>query len=751
MPVQTSDDLQLINERVILGPRKKRMEKPPEAEGAEQPADRAFIETVEDLIQAHEEKGEGIEEVCKTFMARFSRAVEMRKHFEEEWYFSVRAWFQQATEQRELAWESDRYLPIILKQVETALPSIVAATLDSKGVFRMQGMTREGKNAAKALERLQNFQVNAYDWEEAYEDMYWWAALLGTGYLDHGWDRRTDMRTVPFVEEDEQGKKSKSFREEEISVADNPTVETLNPLDVFPSPNVEMGDDGDWFFERVPTSITRLRQLAEPLFDGDRPHISQEALERWISEENPEDLPDDAQTWADSSAATWNEWLEELGYDKEQDEGQTGDKLQGDRRVVVLKYRSKRETITFGSPKRIIGYSRNKMLHGLTGIIVHHFFKIPNCPFGRGIGGILKGHQELSNENINRWMDSVVIEAMAPIVVDKSRANLLDEELVLQPNAVIRTRGVDAIQRMQLPAPTNLAMTMDSHIAADADDLTGFNAQLRGQAQGGTATAVSDAAANLQTRLVMHVRRSGRTLKRSGQLLAKLNQQFYSKEQIVSFVGEDGMDYVEIEPWEIVGDMVVGVSISPTRASPEMRAQRVMQMFQLMVPLLQGGALQQPQVRRMARMALEANEIEDVDLLLPKGGEKVKDAGVENILLRDLVPVAVNPAEPHDVHIQAHQQLLKELAEENADQAIIENVQEHVQEHVAKQAEAAAAQQQAAQGQQAQQAQGASGAGIGVPGGTPAQSSGASAAALTPGSGTPGVSAPGPAGPGQQQ
>ncbi len=753
MPAQTADELKLVTERVISRKRKKPREKPIADPGSSDPEQKVFIETVEDLL-----KHSDIETVHASLMARFRQAAEIRRSFEEEWYFSVRAWFQQPTEPREDSWESDRYLPIILKHTETALPAIVAAVLSKKGMWRMVGMTREGKNAAKALERLQNFQTDSYEFLEEYEDMFWWSALIGTGYLDHGWNREYDERTVPIVVDDPDapGGKRKDFERNEIKVEDQPWVQALNPLDVYPGPGVQMGDAGPWFFERVETTIGELRELAKPQGENDRPHISDEALEHWIRDDKPGDQPMDQNSWVEEIAgATWSEWLLELGYDKEGDEDTTLDKLSDEKRVVVLKYRSEAEQVTLAGPNRIIGYSRNKDIHGRTGIVVHHFFKVPNCPFGRGIGGILQGHQELGNENINRWMDAVVIEAMAPIVVDKSRANLLDDELVLQPNAIIRTRGVDAVQRMQLPAPTSIAMTMDGHLNKDADELTGFTEQARGVAPGAnqTATAFQGIQSNLLTRLVTHVNRSERTLRRSGRLIAKLNQQYYTEAQIVQFVGEDGLDYVEIQPWEIVGDMVVGVHTSASRATPEMRAQRIMQMLQILVPLIQGGALQQPQVRRLVRMAMEANEIEDVDLLIPKGGEKIKDAGVENVMLEKLIPVAVNPGEPHDVHNATHGELLQRLATEGASQQKIELVTAHMLEHSQHQAAAAQAEQQKAQdgqGTPEQQAQGASGAGVGPSDGSPARQEATAAAALTGGQGTPGVAAPGPAGPGQQ-
>ena len=747
-------ELKLINDRVLRGSRKRLPKKPIDAHQSGRPDQKAMIENVADLMEAGDS-----EDVCSAIISRLRMSASMRYAVEDDWYFAVRAYFQQFTEEREDSWESDRYLPYILKQVETALPSIVAATLDEKhGLFRCTGKTRKGKNAAKANEALINHQAETHDFAEEYERLYWWAALLGTGYLDHGWDQRTEKRWVPVVKQDEQGNPYKDFEEQDVVVADHPFPEALNPLDVYPADTGRMGDDTDWYILRVETTIGDLRELAEPEDGHDEPtHMDGPALERWISETNPADMRGDEATWFDgiASGATWTDWLSELGLEREGDGDENDDTLSSERRVVVLVYRSKWETVTMGSPKHIIGYSRNKNIHGKTGIVCHQFFEVPHFPWGRGIGTILRGHQELMNENINRWMDTAAIEAMAPILVDKSRANLLDDELEIQPNAIIRTRGVDAVKRMELPAPTALAMQMDGHLARDADDLTGFSEQARGMAPGDgqTATAFTGLQSNIRTRLIMHVRRSGRTLKRSGRLMVMLNQQYLTKEEVVQRIGDDGLEYVEVQPHEIVGEVSVSVSLSASRAAPEMRAQRLLQLFQLMVPVLQGGLLQQPQVRRLVRMIFEANEIEDVDLLIPKGGDQKKDAGVENILLEQLTPIDPHPSEPHDVHIQAHTMRMRELAQDEVDHAVLEAFNAHIRKHAEMQAQQAQQQMAAAQqgqGTPAQQAQGASGAGIGAGGGSETRQGATLASAATGGQGTPGVAAPGPSAPGRQ-
>lgn len=679
--------------------------------------------------------------VARGLLARLKEWAEFRAPFEEEWRFAIRAWLQLPTEEREDSWESDRYMPVILKHVETALPSIIAATLDQHGIFRLHGMTRKNKERARALQALVNWQAQySSGAEEAYEDMYWWAALCGTAFVEHFWDYREVEAQVP-----ERGKFHETNGETEtrmILEADTPRVECLNPFDVYASPRGKVGPDCPAFILRVETTARELRELAE-----NGAHIDRKALETWLREARPHKIGLSERSWFDDVAGlSFHDVMVEAGYEDESLEESHADQVDEDRTLVVLRYVSDVETITMGGPKHLIGYSANPHRHRKTGIVIHQFYKIPGCPYGRGLGCILRGHQSLANENINAWMDTVNLERMAPVEVDRTRLSLTDEDLVLQPNAVIESRGGGAVNRIDVPAPTNLAMAVDAHLARDADDLTGFTEQARGLAPGvnQTATQYQGIQSSIRTRLVTHVRRSSRTLRASGLLLVSLNQQFFDREQVVQVTGEDGLEYVDIQPDELErGDVMVGVSISTSRASPDARAQRLLQLLAAIVPLIQSGMLHLSPVRRLVRMVLEANEVEDVDLILPRG-DRNKDALVENELLREMIAVPVVPTEPHDLHLKHHQPLLNELIEAGAPEAVLQVVKDHIQDHFE-----AVAMVAAAQGQALQQAQGAPQAGMGPGDGSPTRQEANLAGQATGGQGMAGMAAPGPAAPGR--
>lgn len=735
-------DKERLAKRVLRGRLSPLPKRPKDAAQGDSSERRMFVRSVQDL--------ENPQEVLDAICARARQAADYRRVFEWEWRQAIRAWFQRTTEEREDAWESNRYLPIILKHVETAIPSLVAATLDGQRIWKMDALTREGKNVALALERLCNWQAyTTAGAEEAYEDLYWWSAVLGTAFLDHFWDYREETKfqviVRPVPQPDGSTRKVKEVVEQEgVVTADTPRIVCLNPLDVYASPEATPGDDAPWVVERVRTTIGALRDAVGSEGTATGGHLDGEALETWIKECDPGKQAGEDDWFDDLVNDTWDEWMRELGYEGRDDTRGPEDTLTNERVVTLLRYRSKTEIVTLGSPKHIIGYSRNPHVHGKTGIVIHHFFKVPGSPYGRGIGTILLQHQSLANENINRWMDTAAVEAAAPIIAQRNAVSILDDEFVFEPNKIIRALDVNAVKRMEVPAPTALAMQLDAHLQRDADDVTGFSEQARGVAPAAsqTATAFSGLQSNLRTRLILHVRRAARTIRVSGDLLVALNQQFLTETQVVSIVGEDALEYVQIEPWEIVGKVVVKATLSASRAQPELRAQRLMALTQVALPLLAQGAASNPAVARWLRMLLDENEVENADLILPKQAGMNRDPLLENEALKRGVRLDPLPTEDHNAHVQAHGALHEEALAAGL-VGVAGVVAEHIQKHLL-----------VAQQQAMAMGGGAPGAGAQPPGppesgggNTTGEQEGGATEGAVARNGTPGVASPGPAAP----
>lgn len=698
------------------------------------PSDKIFKPKDYDVLVSQIEDPD---EVVNTILARLKLASEFREPFEKLWRRAFMAWMQMLDTEKETSWESKRFLPLILQQIETALPILYSAVFNGPHIWQFHGMTPEGRNAADALDKLIHWQANGPSkMRPEFDQMNFFALLFGTGIIDTAWSDQEDFQWVPKVVEDVDdegeltGEKVKVLAQETVKVEDWPVLRNVNPLEFWPAPHGRMGDGLPWGVERIETTV------GEVIDAAGGGHLDKDAIKEWLDEWNGDENEDfdGSELFEGANVDLWDEWfgeadLEERRYNSS-DDVHIRDKV-----VFLLEYRSRTERITIAPGRKIIGYSENPYLHKKTGYIIHQYIPIPGSPFGRGLGTILLGHQELANENINLYMDTARISLMAPIIVNRSSMNPLDKNVVWTPNKIIHARDVNnAARRMDVPAPTDLAFNLQAHIGADAELTTGFSKQSAGVAssQVGTATEAQALQQNLATRTIMHVIRLRETVTQIGQILVSLNQQFMTEEQIVAVVGEDGMDYHTVQPWQVVGQVHVQSVASATRANPAMRAQQLIGAMQVFLPILQQGGMT-PVIGRLLRTLLKTIEVEDVDLIIPKAALTTRDPMVENVALETGVPVQPSEFEDFATHMQTHATRRAELEAEGAPQSILGYFDQHM---MATSAMAAQKGQQQAQ-QQAQQ----DGLGGERPGGQQATGLGAAAG----NQGVAGEASPGPA------
>lgn len=670
-------------------------------------APESYVRRVADL--------EDPDEVMRVLMDRARQAQDCRLPHENTWKESFRAWMQILDPNKtEDKWRSKRFIPLLFQHIESAHPAIGAAVFGGSKIWQIIGEAPDGRDHADAMGHLLEHQARGKTrMKRAYLKMLWWSIVSGTGLIDHFWKKEMVERMKAVVEEDfdgagqpigedgnafdknnpeNQGKvprKIKVMRKKLITAFDDPFVKSVNPFDAWLDPNGSCGDDNDWLFLRLETVIEKIVNAAE----SGTSHLDKAAVKEWLAaaEESTIDLTfedeDPLESGMDLNA--YDDLLDSVGYTSPNAVRDEEDKLHGGRRVVLLVYRSKGETFTIAPGGRIIGWSDNPNSHGKTGIVVHHNFEIDDSPYGRGIGTVLLPHQELVNENINRHMDAAEISLFAPIGVDRSRVSVLDEKFRWQPNALVRTRGdpKSALTRLEMPVPTDLAMVLDQHLHKDADDTSGMTEQARGITPAGinTATEFTGIQANIKTRTFMHVERMNETLELSANLLIELNQQYMTQKRVIQIIGEPGLTYRTIAPTDIVGDFIPKGLVSSARMAPAMRVQQLISLTQVIVPLIQ-QAPASPFLMKWIRMILEAAEIEDVDRIIPKNPEKVRDPWLENIALRKGLKLEPSSFDRHDLHVEAHgleiQKVQQLIAEGGADPAELDALMTHNLKHM---------------------------------------------------------------------
>lgn len=683
------------------------------------------------------------DEVLNMIQSRINLAASYREPFEDEWRSAFMAWMQKLDQEAERSWESKRFMPLILQQVETALPVIFSSVFNGRDIWNFYGKNPEGTNASAAMDKLVHWQARGPSrLEQSFDEASFWAVLFGTGVYDVRWSfiEATQMRAEVEVDP-ATGKKHKVIGQGKVTVEDFPIVRAVNPLNIWLAPHGQPGDSIPWAIERMETSKGEIKRSCG------HGHFDLDAVEEW--DENWEPVGGGAENdemFGSANVDLLDQWLAETKKE-EREWSRAEDPFDDDKPIFVLEYRSKTERITVAPGGYIIGYSHNPYMHGKTGYVVHQFIPIPGCPYGRGLGTILFGHQTLLNENINLYMDVQRISAMGPVIVNRSSVSALDRNFKLTPNKQIFARDINnAVKRLELPPPTGQAMQMDQHLQADAMRTTGYSDQSMGFSGSGVGTATESTILqnNAQTRTYMHVKRLQRTVGLIGKMLVSLNQQFMTEEQIVSVIGEDGLDYVKVEPWEIVGEVVVEATTKASRALPGQRAQQLIGAMQVFLPMIQQGGMT-PMVARMLREVLKSIEVEDVDSLIPKDAGMGRDPLIENVALERGVEIAPSEFEDFQSHMQAHASRLAELKADMADPWIISSFERHIQ------ATAQMAQQAGAKQFPQGQAPGAGAQGDQMGGGDEVRQQATGAGAAVGSQGVPGQAAPGPqAAPGRQ-
>lgn len=704
---------------------------------APKPDDRgAYPSMVEDLSNE--------EEVVKTVLSRAKYAAEYRRAFEEEWHRSFLAMFQVFSTPLESSWTSQRYMPLILSNVETAHSVIGSVVVNEGKLCGFQGKSPEGRDCARAHEQLLDSQNKGKGkYARKIFDSEWWALVTGTAILDTGWEFEEGVRTVAVVEEDETGAKNKVMRQKPVVIKDRPYLKELNPLDVYLCPHSGKGRDHEWVVIRARCTLGEVRAAAG------KGHIDLKRFNEWEKNTSPTDGNVGNKAGFDQYLGTklLDSWLIEVGKSNTADQkGNDEDSASDDKLVELLIYRSRTEIITLGDSSTLLGYSNNPHKHGETGIVTNPYLEIKGCPYGRGLAGILLGHNELLNANVNLFADVMFVSMMRPMVVDRSLISILDDESIFEPNAMLRARmnAREAIVPLDIPAPTNLFLMWDSHLKKDADDTGGFTEQARGMAPTGTNTATefTGIQANIQNRLKKHVMNLKWFVEDACGLIKELNEQYMTQDEVISILGEDGFGWRTIKPWELVGEVICQATTSPKYANPDLHVQRQLQILQVVMPLLQQGQMN-PAIVKLLRGVLRAANTDDLDQILPAGMETVKSWRSENeYMLRGGKPkptIAEVRSGASSEHVAGHAMFRSEIAQDPDIPAdVLATIDQHINDHMV-------LEQQFGQAA-AQLSQGPSPSGV-QQGGDPGRQQATDMGQAAGGGGVPGLASPGPSGP----
>ena len=285
-----------------------------------------------------------------------------------------------------------------------------------------------------------------------------------------------------------------------------------------------------------------------------------------------------------------------------------------------------------------------------------------NPYYGLSLADKLRTQQDMINDVTNQTMDSIIYSLAPIMVIDPALAGDVNS-MKLAPGA--RWLGSpEGIKAITFPDVSGSGLQIIGEIrgqfAQFSDNTPGIAPQLQGKARSATQASIVQASVGARQK-VMSQREEKEVFEPLCKNVHMLLQQFMEQDYQIKIQGPDMGAWItmNIAPEDLAGDVDwiwKGVSQQEVTA---VRSQQLMSFFQLALQTAQlmPGEIDIPAL--VKRMAKEAFELDDMDVLFKSlRQKKTVDPELENIALKEGQDVDINPGDQDELHIKVHMQLL---------------------------------------------------------------------------------------------
>jgi hypothetical protein len=291
-------------------------------------------------------------------------------------------------------------------------------------------------------------------------------------------------------------------------------------------------------------------------------------------------------------------------------------------------------------------------------------------------------------ESVNGWRNMMMQNA----IYNALRTWGVSEEMDIGPNASVFRPGdvtqipfgptgkplaVDLFQGRSLPKE---AYEYEDRMVSDMQRAVGSSAMIEPTADTATEAQFQRQGVVMKDRLMGGITEVD-YLVRLSQFFISRSQQFFDKETSVRILGKDGPTFKKLSAQDIAGQfdyMATGSQLHP--------AKNVSRQQLLEALALAGGNPSLVAITDWYEFWLEVlKSFEGVrfpERLLNKPTEKVWAPEIENGALQAGIEVGVDPAEPHEKHLQVHSQGKMMAVQEGAGEAVVAAFDAHIALHM---------------------------------------------------------------------
>lgn len=368
--------------------------------------------------------------------------------------------------------------------------------------------------------------------DQAFEKVVAWiknALIYGTGVAKLYW--KNTEREITSYEFDAMGKplmgEDGEFvtKTETITETDDPCMEVVNLYDFFVDPEATDIQDAEWVIHRYYKSLAELEEAGY--------YENLKKLKRYISkiEKSPEETE-----------------RHELAFGHRGEQDDTVDKIE------IWEMWDRDGLTVMAAGEVVIREQSNPFWHGQKPFIALKDSIVPHEFYGKGeIEPVIKLQHAL-NTIQNQIMDNRTQTLMNMWKV--TGENVDESELVFRPNGVIHLSSeyekVDPIVPPDLTANAQKDLSL---IKSDIQQALGIYDYTKGADSGTnkTATGISLIQEAANARFNHKIQLLEEALKKLGEMVLALYQQFITDEKVLRVVGKRGEEFVRVIPAEIAG------------------------------------------------------------------------------------------------------------------------------------------------------------------------------------------------------
>ncbi len=409
-------------------------------------------------------------------------------------------------------WQSNLFIPITAKQVDSTLSDIAPALLGVTTPFDVRPREKSDKEHAGVVKSLLDYQWADADAFIKLIFILQQAIMYGTGIGKIPWDTKTN----------------------------NPAIIPIDVYNLFPDPDAIEIEDG-WVVHRLERSMDYLKKRQE---EGVYENVDKITDKSFSSVDDVRQGRRDILGWGSPSAGKRTKPIEVLEYSGMYD-------LNGDGKEVYC-------ILTIANKKVLLRKQKFPYDHGESLFIKINYISVANEFYGIGIPERILCLQDELNDVRNQRMDNVNLILNKMFAIDKN-ADVNTKDFVSRPGGFIRGAGNPSewFKELDLKDVTNSAYKEEGIIKDDAQDATGSYEYAYGAspARQETATGIIrlQSAASKRFAIIARIMEY-EGIKKIIKKMYQLDLQFIKKSRVIRIVGKEGDSWLDVTPEDIKGN-----------------------------------------------------------------------------------------------------------------------------------------------------------------------------------------------------